>query len=444
LGFVGLTLPQLLQVEAAARGAGKSSRPGPKSCLFLNLYGGPSQIDVWDMKPEAPVEYRGEFKPIATTVPGMQLCEHLPKMAALARHFTLLRTLYHANRNHQPAGCYLFTGVDPGSDNAAQLKPRPDDPPALGSLAVRLAPPRSSSVPPFVMMPAKLHDQGSPFRGQTGGWLGSAADPMLINQDPNDPSFRMDAFVQHENLPLERMQERRNLLRSLERDTLLADAAAQAMCAFQQKAFDLITSGKGQSAFKLEAEPAKVRDRYGRNRFGQGVLLGRRLIEAGARMVTVSDCTASGHHEWDTHNSNFKKLKGELLPRLDQAFDALMSDLLERGLLEDTLVFVGGEFGRTPKVGQGGMTAAGASKDGRDHYPMCFTGLLAGGRIKPGMVYGQSDAKASYPSRDPVTMEDFAATLFAGMGLDAEALVYTKENRPMPVTHGKPIRAILT
>jgi hypothetical protein len=443
LGLFGLTLPQLLRIEAEAKAAGQAPRKGPKSCIFLYLYGGPSQIDTWDMKPDAPEEFRGEFKPIPTTVPGLLICEHLPQMARLAKHFSLIRTLHHTNRNHQPAGCYLLTGVDPQSDNAAQLKPRPDDPPALGALAVKLAPPKHAGVPPFVMMPARLHDQGSAFRGQTGGWLGSAADPLLIQQDPNAPDFRIDAFEQHKEVALDRLTARRQLLDLLDQPDLRDEPGPQAMTEFQRQAFELITSSRGRSAFDLSAEPDKVRDRYGRNRFGQGVLLARRLIEAGARMVTVSDCTANGHHEWDTHNGNFKKLKGELLPKLDQAFSALLEDLISRGLLEETVVYVGGEFGRTPKVGQGGVSGAGAGRDGRDHYPNCFPGILAGGLVRPGVVYGASDSKAAYPAKDPVTMDDLAATLFAAMGLDPHALVYTRENRPMPVTHGKPIREIL-
>lgn len=443
LGFLSVTLPQVLRLESEASAVGRAPKKGPKSCIFLNLYGGPSQIDIWDMKPDAPVEYRGEFQPAPTSVPGVFLVEHLPRMAQLAKHFSLLRTLHHPNRNHQPAGCYLLTGVNPGSDNAGQLQPRPDDPPALGALAVRLAPPQTAGVPPFVMLPARLHDQGSAFRGQTGGWLGSNADPLLIQQDPGTPKFKVDSFEQHAGLPLDRLQRRRDLLATLDQKEWRAESGMQAMDEFQRRAFDLIASGKGQSAFNLDAEPAHVRDRYGRNRFGQGVLLARRLIEAGARMVTVSDCTASGHHEWDTHNGNFKKLKGVLLPRLDQAYSALLEDLLQRGLLDETLVFLGGEFGRTPKVGQGGMSGAGASKDGRDHYPNCFTCVLAGGLVRPGMVHGQSDSKAAFPARDGVSMEDFTATLFAAMGLDPHGTVTTRDNRPMPVTHGKPVRALL-
>lgn len=440
IGAFGLSLPGLLHLEAQAQGR-KSRRQ--KSLIFLYLYGGPSQIDIWDMKPDAPVEFRGEFRPIQTAVPGTMICEHLPRMARMAQHYTIIRTLHHINRNHQPAGCWLLTGVDPRSDNAGLLAPRPDDPPALGSLAVAMSPARGSAVPPFIMMPAKLHDQGSFFKGQAAGWLGSTYDPLLIQQDVNSPSFRVEGFEAGQAIAPERLQQRRHLLATLDNTRLQREPGTQAMNRFQQQAFDLISSNRGQAAFNLAAEPSSVRDRYGRNTFGQGCLLARRLIEAGARVVTVSDCTLNGHHEWDTHTSNFTRLRNTLLPRLDQAYTALLEDLLQRGLLDDTVVYLGGEFGRTPRVGQGGFSGAGASRDGRDHYPNCFPGILAGGRIRPGMVYGASDSRAAYPSRDPVSLEDLAATLFAAMGIDPESMVTTRDGRQVPLTHGRPVQAIL-
>ena len=209
VGTFGLSLPRLLQMESQAKAAGRD-RGRPKSLIFLYLYGGASQIDTWDMKPHAPAEFRGEFRPIQTTVPGTFICELLPRMARLAQRYTILRTLHHANRNHQPAGCWLLTGVNPRSDNAGQLKPRPDDPPALGSLAVRLSPPRASAVPPNVMLPARLQDQGSFFRGQTGGWLGSKLDPLLITQDPSANDFRVEGFEQRQGINPGRMGRRRN------------------------------------------------------------------------------------------------------------------------------------------------------------------------------------------------------------------------------------------
>ncbi|MGE3809609.1 MAG: DUF1501 domain-containing protein [Gemmataceae bacterium] len=439
LGAFGLSLPRLLELEAQAKAAGSSKRP--RSLIFLYLYGGPSQIDTWDMKPDAPEEFRGEFAPIRTTVPGQLIVEHLPQMARLAQHYTVIRTLHHNKRNHQPAGCQLFTGVDPGSDNAGQTAPKPDDPPALGSLVLGLNPAKGSPVPPFVMVPAKLHDQGSAFKGQTAGWLGSAYEPLLIQQDPSSTSFRVDGFGLHQGVPMERLERRMSLLEVIDESYLDKEHAPKAMNQFQQKAFDLIHSSQGKSAFDLSHEPVKLRERYGKNPFGQGCLLARRLIEAGARVVTVSYCTSSGHHEWDTHSGNFTKLKKTLLPRLDQAYPALMEDLLARGMLEDTVVYLGGEFGRTPKVGFNAGTGAG--KDGRDHYPSCFCGVIAGGNIKPGYTYGESDAKAAFPAKDGVPIEDLYATIMAGLGLDPHGTVYTRDNRPMPVTHGKPIVDIL-
>jgi uncharacterized protein (DUF1501 family) len=253
----------------------------------------------------------------------------------------------------------------------------------------------------------------------------------------------MDSFDQQPGVSLQRLQERQSLLGNLDQAPLTQEPSTQSLAEFRQRAFDLITSRQGRSAFDLGAEPVRVRDRYGRNAFGQGCLLARRLIEAGARVVTVSDCTPNGHHEWDTHDNNFSRLRDVLLPRLDLAYTALLEDLLQRGLLEDTVVYLGGEFGRTPRVGQRGFSGAGATANGRDHYPHCFPGILAGGLVRPGMVYGASDARAAYPISDPVTVEDLAATLFAVMGLNAHGTVTTRENRPMPVTHGRPVQALV-
>jgi uncharacterized protein (DUF1501 family) len=291
------------------------------------------------------------------------------------------------------------------------------------------------------MLPARLHDQGSNFRGQTAGWLGTAWDPLLIAQDPSGSNFKVDGMKPVGDMPPDRMAERQKLLAALDRRIGDLEASTQAMSVMQQRAFDLLTSGKGQAAFNLGSEPTQVRDRYGRNMFGQSCLLARRLVESGCRLVTVSDCTSGGHHTWDTHSNNFKMLKNTLLPRLDQAYSALLQDLIERGLLEDTVVYVGGEFGRSPKVGQSFGT--GASADGRDHYPGCFVGVLAGGLVRPGTVYGFSDSRAGSPSHDPVPLEDLTATLFAAMGLDPEAVVYTRENRPMPLTQGRPVTGLL-
>jgi len=444
MGGFGLSLPGLLQAETMARAGGRGQNRA-KSCIFLFLWGGPSHIDTFDMKPRAPDNIRGEFKPIQTTVPGTHIVEHLPKMAQLAQHYSIIRTLHHNRFIHQPAGSYLLTGVDPRVETAAQGAPNADDAPALGSLAARLAP-THPGLPPCVMLPGRVFGQNNNLKGQTGGWLGSRWDPMVINQDPNDRHFKVEGMTLPDEMPLDRLAGRNKLLAALDGRLGDQDAASQAMTQQQQRAFETLSHGQGASAFNLEAEPVKVRDRYGRTTFGQGCLLARRLVEAGCRLVTVSYCRKTGsgetsNHIWDTHFTNFTQLKNPLLPTLDQAYSALLQDLLERGLLADTVVYLGGEFGRTPRVGQN--LGGGVSSDGRDHYPNCFFGVLAGGRTRPGIVHGASDSLASAPNRDPVSMEDLTATLFAAMGLDPEAVVQARDNRPMPVTRGQPIQGLL-
>jgi hypothetical protein len=318
------------------------------------------------------------------------------------------------------------------------LAPRGDDPPALGSLAARLAPSRQG-LPSFIMMPARLFDQSTVLRGQAGGWLGNRYDPLIIAQDPNRADFRLDGFGRDSDVSSLRLDARQSLLAALDPPSTAAPACV--MSEFRQRAFDLLTTAKGQAAFDLTEEPSAVRERYGRNPFGQGCLLARRLVEAGVRLVTVSDCTPTGHHAWDTHSKNFETLKDTLLPRLDQAYSALLEDLLARGLLGETVVYLGGEFGRTPRIGL--STAAGATPDGRDHWPDCFSGVLAGGLTRAGMVYGASDARAAHPSENAMTPQDLAATLFAAMGLDPETMVKTRDNRPMPISPGTVHRGLL-
>jgi hypothetical protein len=296
-------------------------------------------------------------------------------------------------------------------------------------------------VPAFVHLPARLYfDPGFYFRGQAAGWLGRAYDPLLIQQDPSSPSFRLDGFCRADDVPPERLLDRGNLLASLGREAFQAGGAGP-LGEYQRRALDLLTGKRGRTAFELAAEPDRVRDRYGRHMLGQGCLLARRLIEAGVRLVTVADCTPAGHHLWDTHEKNFVRLKDTLLPRLDQAYSALLEDLLDRGLLGDTVVYLGGEFGRTPRVGQ--STGSGSGPDGRDHWPPCFCGVLAGGLIRPGVTYGASDRHGGYPVEGALTPADLAATIFRGMGLDPAAVVQARDGRPMPACTGKAVAALL-
>jgi hypothetical protein len=431
LGGFGLTLANLQRAEALTPPTGR-----PKSCIFIFLWGGPSHIDTFDMKPLAPDNIRGEFRPIQTSVPGTHIVEHLPRIARLAQHYSIIRTLHHSRFIHQPAGSYLLTGVDPRVETAAQGAPSADDAPALGSLAARLAP-APAGLPACVMLPARVKGQMTHLKGQTGGWLGSQSDPMVLAADPNDRDFQVEGLTPADDMPPDRLAGRRDLLASLNGRP---ERESQAMSDLQQRAFELVASG-GRSAFNIDAEPTHHRDRYGRSTLGQSCLLARRLVEAGCRLVTVTSCRPDGDHLWDTHGQNFTSLKNTLLPPLDLAYSALLEDLRQRGMLDDTVVYLGGEFGRSPRVGQN--LGGGDYPDGRDHYPPCFFGVLAGGRTRPGIVHGASDARAGAPTRDAVPMEDLAATLFAAMGLDPEALVQARDGRPMPVTRGRVVPGLL-
>lgn len=430
---LGFGLPELLQAESSTREPRQI-----KSCIFIFLYGGPSQLDTFDLKPHAPAEIRGEFRPVPTSVPGTHVCEHLPRTAKLAHHYAIVRSLYHTNRNHSPASGWVLTGSNPNTDGDPKRPPGPEDPPALGALAARLAPSRSG-VPGYVHLPARLYfDAGLFFRGQAGGWLGTAYDPLLIQQDPSSPNFRMVEFALPEDMPIDRLSRRVQLLSRIDRPM---SSAAQPMDDYHRRAFDILISRAGQTAFDLEKEPDRVRDRYGSTMLGQSCLLARRLVEAGTRLVTVADCFPSGENRWDTHRKNFDFLKNRNLPALDRAFSGLLEDLSERGLLEDTVVYVGGEFGRTPKIGQ--SSGSGSEPDGRDHWPQCFSGILAGGGVQNGSVYGASDKFAACPVDSPLTPEDLAATLLTAMGLDPATILVSRENRPMPVNLGKVARGLL-
>ena len=435
LGGFGLSLQGLQQAESLAQARGQTSRR-PRSCIFIFLWGGPSHIDTFDMKPLAPEDIRGEFRPIQTSVPGTHIVEHLPRMARLAQHYSIIRTLHHGRFIHHPAGSYLLTGVDPRVETAAQGAPSADDAPALGSLAARLCA-APVGLPACVMMPARIKGQQTHLKGQTAGWLGRQFDPMVLAQDPNAADFRVEGLTPADDMPPGRLAGRSELLARLNQQP---QPETQAMADLQQRAFDLLASG-GRSAFNLDAESSMVRDRYGRSTLGQSCLLARRLIEAGSRLVTVTSCRPDGDHLWDTHGQNFTSLKNTLLPPLDQAYSALLEDLMQRGLLEDTVVYLGGEFGRSPRVGQN--LGGGVYPDGRDHYPRLLFRRAGGRPIAPGIVHGVSDARAGAPNRDPVSMEDLAATLFAAMGLDPQSLVQARDGRPMPAMRGQVVQGLL-
>jgi hypothetical protein len=383
-----------------------------------------STIDTFDLKPDAPVEFRGDFRPIKTNVAGIQIGEHLPKLAQQMDKVALIRSFHHHNSDHGAADHYMLTGYFPQAGFNPNLKPN-NLRPALGSIVSRKLGPRGS-VPPYVCLPSMHASAGSSY-------LGAGAAPFVIEADPNAPGFSVPDVVPPPALATDRLEARRELLRAVDRFQGEAEARvnrhAQSVSVFQQKAFDLMTSAAARKAFDLQAEPDKLRTEYGRNTLGQSCLMARRLVEAGVRCVTID------HSNWDTHERNFKGLKDQLLPKFDPALATLLRDLSERGLLATTLVLITGEFGRTPRIN---------ANAGRDHWGPSFTVAVAGGGIKGGRVVGASDARAERPLTDPHGPEDLAATLFHQMGINPEEEFLTPEGRPIKiVNNGKVIDGLL-
>jgi hypothetical protein len=435
LSALGLHLPGLLR--AAERSTNRKARA--RAVIFLHQWGGPSHHDSFDMKPSAPDAIRGEFKPIATNLPGVPVCERLPDMAGLMNKVTLVRTLHHTMKNHNSAGYYSLSGYAPATDDQ-RLRDSNDLFPAYGSIVDRLAPARAG-VPTFVAYPHTISD-GSITPGQHASFLGKAHDPLFINQDPNSPDFRLPELSLPDNLSLERLGNRREMLRLIDRQTELLDFSAKArgIDAHYQRAMTMLSSPAIKKAFDLSAEPARLRDRYGRTTYGQGCLLARRLVEAGARFVNVYFSRSIGGCEggWDTHGFKDKPmypiLKKYLLPITNQTLPALLEDLEQRGLLEETLLVWVGEFGRSPRINK---------LAGRDHWPQCYTALLAGGGVKRGHVHGASDKIGAYPVNDPVRPDDLAATMFHLLGIDPKTEIRDALSRPLPISAGEVVTGVL-
>lgn len=447
VGLLGLTLPELLQAQlAAAESPVVAPVRRAKACILLFMWGGPAHQDTWDLKPEAPAEIRGEFRPIDTNVPGIQICEHFPLLAQRAHHLALIRSMTHTNVDHTTATHYLLTGKPP--------LPSPDlrkDWPHFGSVLARLGRGRDP-LPPFVSMRPKLENDVPRFveqsHGQFAGWLGPTWDPLTIDSDPSRPDYRVGEVEPLAEVPEGRMGRRKSLLTSLENvaGQLQKTDPRQSMNRNYSRAFDLLASAVGKSAFDLTEESDSVRDWYGRNPHGQSVLQARRLVERGVPLVTVfwpNDGIKNVSVYWDTHSRNFIDHRDRLMPVADKAFSALLDDLDQRGLLDETLVVWTGEFGRTPKIGQRNSDA-GAGRDGRDHWPNCFTSVLAGGGIRGGRVYGASDRYAAYPAVNPVNPVDLAATVYELLGVPANLELPDIEGRPFVICPGAPIREIMT
>jgi hypothetical protein len=432
IGYLGLSLPQLLRAERVATPVGAKSRAD--SCILIFLNGGPSHLDMWDLKPQAPAEIRGEFKPIPTSLTGVQFGEHLPRMAKWMHQCTLIRSAHHGVNNSHAAAVYAaLTGHDRGELGGGA---KPTDHPAIGSVLGKVRPPQVPIVP-YVSLPfiTKEGAGGPPQPGFFGGWMGRTHDPLFVLNDPNSPQFRVEELTPNREVQNDRLGDRKRLLSQIRTDSRTeADRLVREMDGFQQRAFDLLTSPATQKAFEIHREPEKVRDAYGRNIYGQSALLSRRLIEAGTRAACVS-WAPDANATWDTHGNNFAKLKGELLPQLDAAVSALLSDLSARGMLERTVVAVMGEFGRTPKINPAA---------GRDHWNFCYSLLLAGGGIKPGYVHGASDKIGGRPSLNPVTPADVIATIYECLGISKDLELRDNLDRPFQlVPWGEPIAEVL-
>lgn len=427
-GLYGLTLSRLLAVEASAAESKSALKPTAKSVILLYQWGGPSHLETFDMKPDGPADSRGEFKAIASSLDGVQICEHLPRFAKLMDRVSLVRSMHHTFKHHNPPGYYGLTGHAPPIDDQ-RLRDTPDLFPHYGSVIDHLAPgPRE--IPTFVAMPAVIRD-GSVVPGQHGSFLGKKHDPLLITQDPNAADFRLPELSLPESIDQERLGSRKALLEMIDRQAGLAEksAAARGISAYHERAFSMLTSPAVRQAFDLTKESAATRDGYGRTSFGQGCLLARRLVEVGVRLVTVYYCRPSGGFIWDTHKTNFPELKDLLLPTTDQSVPTLLQDLEQRGLLDETLVIWTGEFGRTPKIN---------SDAGRDHWPQCYSMIMAGGGMKRGFVYGASDGEGAYPTENPVKPDNMAGTLYRALGIDPHTEIRDMQDRPLAIA-GEPI-----
>jgi uncharacterized protein DUF1501 len=433
-------LPKLLWADAERRATG--ARAAADACILVYLNGGPSHLDMWDLKPQAPLEIRGEFKPIATSLPGVQFSEHLPGLARHMHRSALVRSVHHLVGHAHGAAVYTtLTGHDRG-DTTMITPTGPNDYPAIGSVAGLVRPPAELAVP-FVSLPYISTEGigGPPQAGFFGGMLGKGCDPLFVVKDPNAPDFSVPELSLQRDVGTERLAGRKSLERAIdERFNERASRSVATMDGFRERAFSLLTSTATQRAFQLSQEPDKLRDAYGRNIYGQSMLLARRLIEAGTRVVTIA-WSPDANATWDTHWDIVNRLGKELLPPLDMSVSSLLDDLVERGMFERTLVVVMGEFGRAPKITPVNDPGIPTSYiPGRTHWPFCYSLFMAGGGIKPGFVYGASDKIGAYPLDKPVIPAEIIATIYHALGIPNTYEFRDRLNRPYSlVPWGEPI-----
>ena len=435
LSAAGLTVPALRAAPARTGGPAKA-------CILLFLGGGPPQHETWDPKPDAPAEIRGDLKPIPSSLPGLLVGELMPLTARLAHKVCVLRAVSTNDNAHSSSGYWVLTGRPHTPLNNESSKPgAPNDGPSLGAI-VRALRKDFGRIPSSVILPEHMRNNPNvPWPGQFGGWLGRAADPWLLTCDPSTPKFGVPELGLPGDVPPLRMDGRRSLLDAANKhlDGLDRTAAVGRHTVYQQQALDLLRAPAARRAFDLGDESAAIRDRYGRHKFGQSVLLARRLVEAGVVLVQVNWPRELGDENssnplWDTHQKNTERLKTTLMPPWDRAYSALIEDLDQRGLLDSTLIVTVGEFGRSPKINAGG---------GRDHWGHVFSAALCGGGIRGGNVVGASDKSGGHPKEGKVEPQDIHATVLHLLGHPEGTELRDVEGRVTPATRGTVIRGAL-
>jgi hypothetical protein len=444
LGVFGLSMPQLLrlrQAQAASALTAREATPGrAKSCIVLFLMGGPPQHSTWDPKPDAPAEVRGDFKPIATNVPGLQFCELMPHTARQADKICVLRAMSTDDNAHSSSGYYTLTGYPHQPKNFENANPGPpNDYPSMGAVVNKLRMGKAV-LRPAVTMPSRIFNtDGSVWPGQTAGFLGRNADPWLFTFNPTDPSLRIDDFTLPADVSPIRLQGRSSLRRQLEGrlDAVDGSGLLQHFDKETQEAFDLLRAPESRKAFQLDQEPASIRERYGHSPFGRSVLLARRLVQAGVTLIQVNwyrgPDEPADNPCWDSHVKESERLKTALVPSFDQAYSALLDDLSARGMLDETLVVCMAEFGRTPKILNGG----------RGHWGHVYSVALAGGGVRGGQAIGASDKIGGLPKEGRVQPEDLTATIFHCLGYAPNVEIPDALGRPLPISRGEVIRQTL-
>jgi len=446
VGLGALTLAQLLARSSAASRSSRTTKPRAKSCIFLFLWGGPPQQDMWDVKLEAPSGIRSQFRASRTVVPGLDLCEHMPLIARQADKIAVIRSMSHSSNDHEVSIYRALTGQqDPGVAVPNHFRRRSQFP-NVGAGVTHFSPP--GRMPASITVPGPVSYSGISFAGTYSGFLGPRNDPVELSVPPKPDLRPASAFGPGPAMPAERMSARRGLLQNIEaQDRLLqAGAPVRGFDRSRERAFTLLSSSAAKDALDLERENARLRDRYGRNVYGDSFLLARRLIESGVRLVTVNwlhfPRGGGTINPWDNHGGSaiFGGISGYAmltqwycLPSLDRAYSALLEDLAARGLLDETVVVLTGEFGRTPKINTAG---------GRDHWGMCYSTVLAGGGVRGGQVHGASDRDAAYPKSRPVAPEDVLATIYSALGIPPESRIDDALSRPYRLCEGQPLAAL--